>query len=506
MSLMGIDVGTTGCKAVAFDHDGKILASSYREYPLVTPNPGWFELDSRQVWEDITTVIREVAGKTASDPITAFSVSCQGEAVTPVDADGNMLDNAAVSFDGRTAGLVSWWEENVGGQKIFQTTGQPLASLFTALKVMWIRENKPEVFKKADKFLGYEELVYHQCGLEPVTDYSLAGRTMLFDVQKQAWSEEMLGHVGLTPNHFAKAVPSGTVVGTISDAAAKHLGLPKGVVAVTGGHDQPCQILGCGVIKPRVGAYGLGTVECVAPSFSELVLNDTMLKSNLCCYHHAFPGLYISLVYNYTGGVLFRWVRDQFGAEEAREAEASGRDVYDILTEKAPKEPTSLLVLPHFTTTGTPHFDNHSRGAIMGLTLDTTKEDIVRAALEGVTYELRLCLDLLEEAGVAVDELRATGGGAKSDYWLQIKTDIMNRPLMVPAVSEAGCLGCSILSGVATDVYASTQEAVDHLVKIDRTYEPNEANAKRYAEQLELYKEIYPNNKSLFHRLAGIEE
>ncbi len=503
MSLMGLDVGTTGCKAVAFDHDGKILASAYREYPLISPNQGWFELDSQRVWEDIKVCIREVAEATKNDPITAFSVSAQGEAVTPVDADGNFLANAIVSFDSRTAGLVPWWAEKVGRDKTFQTTGQPLASMFTALKLKWIQDNEPEIFKKTRYFLCFEELVYQRCGLEPVTDYTLAGRTMLFDVPGEKWSEELLGHIGLTPDNMPKAVPSGTVIGKISDEAAEQLGLPKGVVAVTGGHDQPCQILGAGVIEPRAAAYGIGTVECIAPSFSELILNDSMHKNNICCYHHAFPGLYIALVYNYSGGQLFRWVRDQLSSEEKRQAEQEKRDVYDVITSKAAQEPTSLLVLPHFTTTGVPHFDNHSRGAILGLTLDTTKGEIVRAILEGITYELRMCVDLLDESGVPIDILRATGGGAKSDYWLQIKADIMNRPVVVPAVSEAGSLGCAILAGVGTGVYKSAKEAVDHLVKIDREYLPNDSNAKRYGELLELYKEIYPANCSLFHRLAG---
>ena len=232
MSLMGLDVGTTGCKAVAFDCDGKILASAYREYPLLSPQTGWFELDSKRVWEDIAACIREVAAKTTADPIKTLCVSCQGEAVTPVDADGNILDNAMVSFDARTAPHVSWWEKNVGREKIFQITGQPLASLFTALKLMWIRDHKPEVFKKTKYFLCYEEFVYHMCGLEPVTDYSLAGRTMLFDVPNMKWSQELMGHLDVSEDQFAKAVPSGTAIGTIGDAAAERLGLPKG----GGGH------------------------------------------------------------------------------------------------------------------------------------------------------------------------------------------------------------------------------------------------------------------------------
>ena len=184
MSLLGLDVGTTGCKATVCNVDGKVIASAYREYPLFSPQPGWAELDSVRVWADIKDCLGQVAQETKSDPITAIAVSCQGEATTPLDENGNILDRSPVSFDARTGDLVSWWEENVGREKIFQITGQPLAAPFTALKLQWMKQNKPDVFKKVKKFLCYEDFVYHQLGLEPVTDYTIAGPTMFFNLKK----------------------------------------------------------------------------------------------------------------------------------------------------------------------------------------------------------------------------------------------------------------------------------------------------------------------------------
>ena len=501
MSLLGIDVGTTGCKAVAFNVEGKILTSAYREYPLHSPNPGWAELDSVQVWNDIKDCLTQVASQTKSDPIQALSVSCQGEAVSPVDEKGNILSNAIVSFDNRTEPYVSQWEKKFGREKIFQSSGQPLASLFTALKLSWMKENLPDAYKKTKYFLGFEDLVMFRLGMKPTTDYTLAARTMLFDVPTASWNEEFLAYLDLDSSVMPEAKPSGSLVGIIPDAIADEIGLPHGIRVVTGGHDQPCQALGAGVIESNAAAYGIGTVECIAPAYNKLLLNDVMLANNICCYNHTCPDLYIALVYNFTGGSLFRWYRDTLGQDELSRAKASGRDVYDILTSEAAQKPTKVLVLPHFTTSGVPHFDTRTKGAIIGLTLGTTKAELTRAVLEGITYEMRMCVELLGQAGGEVKTLRATGGGAKSAYWMQMKSDIMGIPIAEPAVSEAGCLGCAILAGNAIGVYPSISEACQNLVKLNRTFEPNAEFHKIYNEQFELYKEIYPRMKDVFHRM-----
>ncbi|MDP8243298.1 MAG: FGGY family carbohydrate kinase [Candidatus Hinthialibacter antarcticus] len=501
MSLMGIDIGTTGCKAVAFDESGKLIAYAYREYPLHAPNPGWAELDSKQVWNDTKDCIREVSKKTKRDPIQALAVSCQGEAVTAIGANDEFLSNSIVSFDPRTGPYVEQWIERFGRDTLFQATGQPPASIFTALKLNWYRDNQPEVLDNAKYILGYEDLINYFLTGEAVVDFSLAGRTMLFDIVKEEWRDDFLGAVGLTKDVMPKAVPSGTLVGTVIDSIADEIGLPRGVKVVTGGHDQPCQMLGAGVTDAKTAAYGIGTVACIGAAFDKALLNEQMLASNLCCYHHTCPDLYCVLVYNYTGAVLFRWYRDQFAREEMQRAKKQKRDVYEILTEEAADKPTNLLVLPHFTTTGVPHFDNKSKGAILGLTLDTTKAEITRALLEGVTYELRQGMELLAQAGGKVEAYRATGGGAKSPYWLQIKADIMGAPVAAPQVAEAGCLGAAVLAGAASGVYDSIPEAAKAVAKVEHTYEPNPENKKLYDERFEWFKEIYPKNKELFGKM-----
>lgn len=501
MSLLGLDIGTTGCKAVAFNLDGKILASAYREYPLIFPRPGWIELDSNLVWKRTTEVIREVAAKTHRDPIRALAISAQGEAVIPIDRSGKALYNSIVTFDSRADSYGEWWKSRYGKKRVFEITGMPVSGITTLNKILWIKHHKPALYDETWKFLCYEDLAYFRLGLHPTIDYSLAARTMAFDLAKRKWSDTVLRIAGVDEALLSDTKPSGTVVGEIPERVGRELGLAKKVVAVTGGHDQPCGALGAGVIKPGVAMYATGTVECIAPAFDEIVLTETMFRNNLCCYPHTMKDMYISIVFNFTGGSLLRWYRDVFGQEELQVAKKKRRDVYDILTAKATKTPTNLLLLPHFTMTGTPYFDAKSKGVILGLTLSTTNGDIIKAILEGVTYEMKLNVELLDKSGIAIHEFRAIGGGAKSDLWMQLKADILGKPVVKLKVSEAACLGAALLAGVAIGAYRSMDEAVRVTVKTEKTFHPNQTLNAQYEEKFNLYTHIYPLLRKVLHAM-----
>ena len=501
MSLLGIDLGTTGCKAVVFDGGGKILASAYREYPLQFPETGWIELDSNRVLQSAKEVIREAAGKAKKDPIRALAVASQGEAVTPVGADGKFLHNGIVTFDARTAPLVEWWERKLPRQRIFEISGMPLHGMYTASKIVWWQQNRPEIFAKARKFLCYQDLLIQQLGLEPSIDLSLAARTMLLDIDQGTWSSDLCQAAGIDPGRLATPLPSGTVIGEIGPEAAKAFGLPPGVVAVAGGHDQPCGALGAGVVEDGVGTYATGTVECITPAFRKRVVDPRLLQNNIACYPHVVPGLFVALTFNFTGGSLLKWYRDTFASGEKEKAKKAKKDVYDLILSEIPKDPTSIFILPHFTATGTPHFDTNSKGVIAGLRLSTTRGEIVRAVLEGVTYEMALNASVLAECGAEVGSFRAIGGGAKSPTWMQLKADLLGKPVHAMRVSEAVCLGAAILAGTGTGVYKSAQQASLKLSKIERTYRPDARRSAIYAERFARYRELYPALKNWLHSI-----
>jgi len=501
MSLLGIDLGTTGCKAVVFDEGGKILSSAYREYPLHFPQTGWIELDSRRVMASAREVIREAAGKAKKDPVRALAVASQGEAVTPVSADGKFLHNAIVTFDARTAPLVGWWEERLQRQRIFEISGMPLHGMYTASKILWWRLNRPEVFAAARRFLCFQDLMIQQLGLEPAIDLSLAARTMLLDLSRGAWSDELCGVAGIDPARLATPMPAGTVIGEVPAKTAKAFGLPPGVVAVTGGHDQPCGALGAGVVEDGVGTYATGTVECITPAFRKRVTDPLLLQNNIACYPHVVPGLFVALTFNFTGGSLLKWYRDTFAADEKAKAKKSKKDVYDLILSEIPKDPTSIYILPHFTATGTPHFDTESKGVIAGLRLSTTRGEIVRAVLEGVTYEMALNASVLGDCGAEIGSFRAIGGGAKSAPWMQLKADLLGKPVHAMRVSEAVCLGAAILAGAGTGRYPSAREAALRLSRVQRTYTPDATRAETYRDRFARYRELYPALRDWLHKI-----
>ena len=505
MSLLGLDVGTTGTKGVAFNHEGRLIASAYREYPLRSPRPGWQELDPEEVWSCVREVLREVASKTKSDPITAMALSAQGEAVHAVGKDGSCITPSVVTFDSRTAAMPEWWLERKSRLDLARITGMPLHGMYTINKILWFKQNQPKVYAKAWKWFCYEDYVHYKLGVTPTMSHSLAARTMALDVQAGDWSSEILSISGVDRAMLPDTAPSGKVVGTIPNAVADDIGLPRGIVVATGGHDQPAGALGAGILHSGEAVYATGTVECICPIFDTYAVTEQTVASNLCCYPSCLPGLYASIAFNFTGGSLLKWYRDTFAQAEKQEAAAAGRDVYDLICENISPEAESLLVLPHFTVTGTPHFDTSSRGAILGLTLQTTRDQVVAAILSGVTYEMKLNLEMLQGAGVGIRRLRAVGGGAKSRVWVQRKADIMGIPVAVLETTEAASLGVALLAGTASGALPDIKSVLDQVVTIACVCEPDERRKQEFQERYAVYRNVYGALKEINHQIAAFD-
>ena len=499
MSYLGLDIGTTGCKAGIFDAEGRLLALAYREYPLLSPEPGWAEIDSSQVAAACREVIAEAVQKCAGDPVRGLGISSQGEAFTPIGADGEILGNGMVSSDARAEPLLGPWSEAFGPQRLYEITGHTPHPMFTVFKLLWLRENRPDVWSAARKFYCFEEFMQSQLGLEPAISWPLAGRTMVFNVRTHTWDEEVLSAIDLDTSRLAPPVPSGTVVGTIPSQVAEELGLPKDVPVVAGGHDQTCGALGAGAVEPGLAMYATGTVECICPAFEEPIFSEELFRSNLCTYDYTVEGMYTTVLFSLTGGNLLRWFRDEWGQPEVEQANRTGDDPYNLLLRGMAAEPTEQLVLPYFTPSGTPYFDANVPGAILGLRLATTRGQVLRALLEGVALEMRLNVDILEQAGLDIREFRAIGGGAKSAALTQLKADVLNRPITTLAVTEAGCLGVALLA-CAADTGAKPHELVQTWVKPTSIIEPDPHRASIYDERFEAYRELYPLVREFYNR------
>jgi xylulokinase len=496
MSYLGLDIGTSGCKAVVFNDHGEELAAAFREYPLIIPGEGWVELDSEQVCVKCFEVIGEVARKTGADPVLAMGISSQGEAFTPVDKKGAILGNGMVSSDTRASGIVKEFCVEFGSEKLYSITGHTAYSMFSLFKLIWIRENDPFTWKKAAMFLCFEDLMHLKLGIVPAIGYPLAGRTMLFNVSNHRWDEEILAAVGLRSGQLARPLPSGSAAGIVPAEIASRLGLNDNVVVATGGHDQSCGALGAGIISKGMAMYATGTVECITPVFDQPVFSENLFRNNYCTYDFAVPGMYNTVAYSLTGGNILKWYRDQFAFQEKETARQNGRNSYEVILDTLPQKPSGLLVLPYFTPTGTPYFDSSVTGAIIGLRLHTSREEILRALLEGVAFEMRFNLSILEKSGIVIKELRAIGGGSKSSAWTRLKANILNKPITTVSVAEAGCLGAAMLARAAI-TGIPVKQIVPQWVKTSQTVFPEKEVAQHYENQFRTYLKLYPALKNL---------
>ncbi|HEO69874.1 MAG TPA: hypothetical protein ENN80_01325, partial [Candidatus Hydrogenedentes bacterium] len=293
MSLLGIDVGTTGCKASIFSCEGRLLGIAYREYDVARPRPGHAELDAHSVWSDIQAVIREAAADTRADPVTALCASSLGEAVVPVSSDRRILGPSILNFDERGAEYLDGLRSRLADNELYALNGNTLGNHYSLTKLLWLRDHQPDLYNGAAKLLHWGAFVSFMLGAEPVVDYSLANRTLLFDVNRAAWSEKLLGLAGLDRDKLPDVAPSGTVIGAISDAMADALGLPHGVAVVTGAHDQCANAVGCGVLEEGRAMFGMGTFICMEPVFTKRRNLPAMLAHGLNTEHHAAPGRYV---------------------------------------------------------------------------------------------------------------------------------------------------------------------------------------------------------------------
>jgi xylulokinase len=492
---MGIDIGTSGCKAVIFNEDGRQQSLAYREYDIISKIPGWAELDTDEVIGKCFEVIKESAHGTKAGAVKGIGISSQGEAFTLVDKDGKALCNALVSSDIRANELIKPWTDKFGENKLYNITGHTPHPMFSLFKLLWIRQNNPGTWAKAHRILCFEDLLQYRLGIkDPSMGWPLAGRTMLFDVVKHVWDKDILDEAGLRIEQLSRPLQSGSFAGRIDPKIANELDLSENTFIVTGGHDQPCSALGASAIEPGIAVYASGTVECITPAFRNPIFTPELRKNNLCTYDHTVPGMYATVAFSLTGGNILKWFRDQFGGEEVDLARKTNCDPYELLLDQMPEEPSRLLVLPYFTPSGTPYFDVSVKGAILGLDMSVTREEIMKALLEGVAFEIKLNLDILKNSGYEIKELRAIGGGARSVKHVQLKSDVIGMPITVLDVTEAGCMGVAMLAK-AEHHKESVIDIAEKWVKPVSRLIPEKHDF--YNKKFSWYKNMYPAIKNI---------
>jgi xylulokinase len=503
MSLLGLDIGTTGVKAVAFREDGACLSSAYREYDLTSPRPGLLELDPHVVLRAVREVTGQVSAELRRDPPRSIAACTMGEAAVPVDAQHRPVGNAIAGFDSRGEEEAAQIREKLSDEEVFSITGHTINGAYTLFKVLWRRRHDPELFRRAKKFLCFGDFTVASMGLPPRTEHSIASRTLAFDVHRRVWSDRILAAAGLDAGIWAPPAAPGEPLGELG---SNDFGLPPGCVVAAGLHDQPAGILGSAV-RPGESMLATGTVICLGVRLKRRPEAEVMIPSNLCYYPTFGTEQYISIAYNFTGGSLLKWYRDRLGGEEVAEAKRRGVDPFEVICEALPEAPTRLMVLPHFATTGTPWLDAKARGAVLGLSLATTRKEIVKAVLEGVVYEVKLNSEILAQAGVEIAQYRAIGGAARSPVWMQIAADILDRPVAILGGREVAALGAALMGARASGLLKTegdVQSFAERCAHVKAVFEPRREHARRYAERFAVYRDVYPRTRDISHRLFDL--
>lgn len=484
MSLMGIDIGTSGCKTLVFDKNGEILASDCRQYNIIRNIPGQAELDCNDVWNKILDTIINCARKTSNDPVEAISVSSLGEALVPIDAQGNICGNSILGMDTRSRKYIERLSSKISPDEIYRITGN-LPGIGYSLPNLWrIKDEEPEFYRRTKQFIPWADFVSFMLTGKLCANYSLANRTLLFDIESLCWSKEIIDAAGLDIDKLPDLIPSGIPQGTISAKMSQKLGLSSTVQVVSGTHDQCAAAIGSGVCESGTAMLGLGTYACMVLVHDQPNENSPFRKLSLNIENHAIPSEYVSFVYHGSGGTLIKWLRNQMFRD------LKGDDAYSSMFAELSQAKDTPIVLPYFAETGPLEYVAGSQGAICGLSFSHSRADILKAALEGIIFYFKDALEQLKQNNYPLRNIYVSGGGTESEIWLQIIANILDIPVFKPHNKECSALGVAITAGLGINRFYDIEDAVTKMLKPARVFYPSAKNSKIYIHKFEKYKKL----------------
>lgn len=470
MYLLGIDLGTTGCKSILFTQSCGIISEYYIEYPLITTPEGFIEQDAGLWWELSKEVIKETVKKSGinSKEIHAMSVSSQGIAFVPVDKDGNALCNAISWLDTRAESQTGFIREKFGERSVFERTAKRLHPSYSLPKMMWLKQNKSEIYKKAWKLLmGMDYLTYKLTGVA-VTDHSMAGGTMAYNISQKNWDIELLKQCGIDVGKLPEIQYSGHHVGKVLPEVAAETGLSAETVVILGAQDQKCAAVGAGIHK-GICTLSLGTATAITAVFDRPVFDEEM---RIPCYPLDEDKWVLESVIG-TSGASLKWMRNTFFKDK------SYSEIDEIISH-VPAASGDTFFYPHMEGAASPFWEPDARGFIYGLSLSTSEGQIMRSLYEGIAYQIRVNLDVLEQLGSTIEEIRIFGGGAKSDIWCKIIADVTGKKVSTLYTSEAANLGAALKAGKGSGIYMKNDSASVQIKLVDKTFQPEESIREIY--------------------------
>jgi xylulokinase len=488
--LLGIDIGTSACKVAIFNRKGNVLAQSSQSYPIYYPNPGWVEQNPEEWWDSICIAIKEVLDRSniPSTQIAGIGIDGQSWSAIPVDPEGNCLHNTPIWMDTRARKIAAKITADIGFDAIFSIAGNAFEPAYTTPKILWFKENEPEIYENTYKFLQSNSYIALKLTGNFTQDKSQGYGLHFFDAKTCTYDKAFANSLGISLDKMPDIYDCHEVIGTITNYAARRTGLSEGTPVVAGGLDAACGTLGAGVYMAgqtqEQGGQAGGMSIC---------LNQAVAHPKLILSPHVVPNFWLLQGGTVGGGGVLRWFQHELGG-------GSSFDDLTALADKIPAGSNGVTFLPFMAGERSPIWDPDAKGVFYGLGFDKTKAHMIRAALEGVAYSLEHNLRTAKEAGVEVDELIAMGGASNSVVWTQIKSDVTGKTIKVPTSDTATTLGAAILAGVGVGMYKSFEEAVLETIVITRTHEPNMINHNQYSESMELYLELYEDLKETFRK------
>ena len=506
--LAGIDAGTTGARCAIFDVKGNHIASAYREYGAVYPKAGWVEQDSRKIIDVTFETCREAvksSGIKASE-ISSIGFSAQRSVTIAVDGKGKVIRPMISWQDARTAAQVEFMKKHISPEEFYENSGVPMGTTWMITKILWMKENEPELFGRTSKFIQHHDLILNAFGAsEFYTDISDMAFYGVWDVRKVDWNPKLMKMFGMDPSMFGKPIRSGIKVAEISESVSEKTGFAVGTPVCSGAGDQNCSVLGMGAIRPRIATVTLGTAGLA------ILSTDRPLPGfgGMMITNHIMPGMWEAEGLSNAAACSFRWYRDNFACLEVEAEKNGGANAYEKLAELAATAPAGsrgLLFMPYLATACTPHWNPDARAALIGMSLAHGRPEITRSILEGITFEIRDMLEAWFSKGLEVDFLRLGGGATKSRLWCQIQADIYGRPVQLLKVGESTALGAAILGGTGAGIFKDIGEGVNNMVHVSCEVEPDMKNNAVYSEMYQAYSATYRSlAEKTFPRLAALQ-
>jgi xylulokinase len=489
VTLLGLDVGTTGARGLAIDAEGRVVASASEDYPMATPHPGWTEQDPEDWWRASKKVLARVASQVRDAPV-ALGLSGQMHGSVFLDEHDRVIRPALLWNDQRTAAQCDEITRAVGVERLIDITGNPAITGFQAPKILWLRDMEPRNYERVRHVLLPKDYIRLRLTGERATDVSDASGTLLLDLRRRSWSDEILGKLELDRAWLPSLHEGPDLTGHVTSTEA---GLPAGLPVAAGGGDNAAAAVGTGVVREGVLSCSIGTSGVVFAHTDQPRIEP---HGRLHAFCHAVPGAYHLMGVTLAAGGSLRWWRDVLGGDAD----------YDMLSRGAGDvAPGSegLLFLPYLSGDRSPHLDPDARGAFFGLTLRHTRGHLTRAVMEGVAFSLKDSLDLMAALRVPVDEIRATGGGARSALWRSILADVFDHPIHRTTVEEGPAFGAALLAGVTAGVYRDVDEATSHIALERDVQRPDPHRSKRYAELQGVYDKLYSATRAAMHELGN---